>query len=120
MATWSPSVRNHTSDTCGRPSGPTVARVAKSLSSRSRWDAGISGMVLLSWDRRQPIAQAVRSGWAGGQGEAGRAEPGDERGAHRAGGRQDAGQAGQPVLVEGEAQRALAEHHRGGGVAGIS
>src|SRR6516162_10207377 len=47
MPTVSPSARNQTSDSCGRPSGPIVPRVATWASSRSRCDAGIAGMVLL-------------------------------------------------------------------------
>src|SRR5260370_10526533 len=47
MLTVSPPERNQTSDSCGRPSGPIVPRVANSPSSRSRSDEGIAGMVLL-------------------------------------------------------------------------
>src|SRR5580704_890869 len=42
MATVSPSARNHTSDSCGRPSGPMVASVPTCADSRSRWESGIA------------------------------------------------------------------------------
>ena len=42
MATVSPSARNHTSESCGRPSGPTVASVPTCADSRSRWESGIA------------------------------------------------------------------------------
>src|SRR5215469_7586863 len=69
IPTVSPSARNQTSDSCGRPSGPIVPRVATWASSRSRCDAGIAGMVLLlSVGQRlvdelaQLRAQPVRAG----------------------------------------------------------
>ena len=42
MATVSPSARNHTSESCGRPSGPMVASVPTCADSRSRWESGIA------------------------------------------------------------------------------
>src|SRR5580693_3073220 len=42
MDTESPSARNHTSESCGRPSGPTVPRVPTCADSRSRWESGIA------------------------------------------------------------------------------
>src|SRR4029077_13519256 len=46
----------------GRPSGPIVARVANSPLSRSRCDAGISGM-LASYGRGQPEPLAAWISW---------------------------------------------------------
>src|ERR1700761_342037 len=49
------SARNQTSDSCGRPSGPMVARVANWTSSRSWWDSGMAGMpVTLARDEPGP------------------------------------------------------------------
>src|ERR1700761_9176581 len=49
------SARNQTSDSCGRPSGPMVARVANWASSRSWWDSGMAGMpVTLARDEPGP------------------------------------------------------------------
>src|SRR5450755_3895945 len=42
MDTASPSARNHTSESCGRPSGPMVPRVPTCADSRSRWESGIA------------------------------------------------------------------------------
>src|SRR5215813_4369030 len=59
MPTVSPSARNQTSDSCGRPFGPIVPRVATWASSRSRCDAGIAGMALLSCLRRGLVGQCL-------------------------------------------------------------
>src|ERR1700684_1234460 len=42
MDTESPSARNHTSESCGRPSGPTVPSVPTCADSRLRWESGIA------------------------------------------------------------------------------
>src|SRR6267154_439220 len=41
MDTESPSARNHTSESCGRPSGTMVPSVPTCADSRSRWESGI-------------------------------------------------------------------------------
>src|SRR3984957_9754372 len=42
MDTESPSARNHTSESCGRPSGPTVPSVPTCADSRTRCESGIA------------------------------------------------------------------------------
>ena len=48
MDTESPSARNHTSESCGRPSGPMVPSVPTGADSRSRWESGIEVVITAS------------------------------------------------------------------------
>src|SRR3954468_12860836 len=69
----------------------------------------------------------IRTTWRGTrlealdlEGHAGRLEPVDQHGAHRGRGGQDAARGRQPLAIERQAQRALAQHQRGRLVAGVA
>src|SRR5580692_1921994 len=76
MDTESPSARNHTSESCGRPSGPTVPSVPTGAESRSRWESGIALITASSSLSLMVVVGAARSGGDVGVGQVPVAEPG--------------------------------------------